>query len=487
VIPRTVAHLLLGACVAAAMSSAALGSPQLTAISTDPFANATSQHRTEVEPDVLSIGSTEVAAFQSGRFYDGGSSDIGWATSTDGSRAWKHGFLPNITKVQNPAAPYDRASDPSVAYDAKHARWLIASLPLVAVSGAIGQIPVVSASSDGIHWGNPVAVARNNGDYIDKSWMVCDNGSASPYRGHCYVEFDDVYQGDLVMMSASADGGQTWSTPYVVGAYGYGGQPLVLPNGVAVVPYLDDSGTISAFSSANGGMTWGSDVAVAPVNTHGNSGGVRTEPLPSAQIDGGGRIYVTWQDCSFRVNCASNDIVMSTTTDGTHWTPEARIPIDPTSSAADHFIPGIAADPSTKGGAAHLALTYYYFPNTNCSSATCQLFVGYVASQDGGRTWTPPTALTAAMSVAWLPQTTLGYMVGDYIATAFSGGLAHGVFAVALPPRHSTFQEHMSTNATGLSAFAGMFRYSSAGERPLAGAHSDHPLEHLPPWGAFGE
>ena len=57
-------------------------------ISADPFTNTTSQHRTQVEPDTLSFGSTIVSAFQSGRFFDGGASDIGWATSTDGGSRW---------------------------------------------------------------------------------------------------------------------------------------------------------------------------------------------------------------------------------------------------------------------------------------------------------------------------------------------------------------------------------------------------------------
>ena len=38
-------------------------------------------HKTEVEPDTLSFGSTIVAAFQTGRFHDGDSSDISFATS----------------------------------------------------------------------------------------------------------------------------------------------------------------------------------------------------------------------------------------------------------------------------------------------------------------------------------------------------------------------------------------------------------------------
>src|SRR5262245_38456337 len=80
----------------------------LTPISTDPFTNGTSQHATEVEPDTLSNGSTIVSVFQQGRFFDGGASDIGFATSTDGGTTWSHGSLPGITGFTSPAGPFAR-------------------------------------------------------------------------------------------------------------------------------------------------------------------------------------------------------------------------------------------------------------------------------------------------------------------------------------------------------------------------------------------
>jgi len=40
-------------------------------LSSDLYANKTSQHQTEVEPDTFSYGSTIVTAFQVGRFSDG--------------------------------------------------------------------------------------------------------------------------------------------------------------------------------------------------------------------------------------------------------------------------------------------------------------------------------------------------------------------------------------------------------------------------------
>ncbi len=43
---------------------------------------------------IAAHGTTLVSTFQVGRVYDGGSCDIGWATSTDGGRTWQHGLLP---------------------------------------------------------------------------------------------------------------------------------------------------------------------------------------------------------------------------------------------------------------------------------------------------------------------------------------------------------------------------------------------------------
>src|SRR5579872_2933343 len=68
-------------------------------LSHDPYTNADSQHSTELEPDTYSDGSTIVTAFQAGRFVDGGSSNNGWATSTNGGLTWKTGFLPGTTQA----------------------------------------------------------------------------------------------------------------------------------------------------------------------------------------------------------------------------------------------------------------------------------------------------------------------------------------------------------------------------------------------------
>src|SRR5437763_13548981 len=96
--------------------------PFVTTISTDTLTNTASQHHTEVEPDTFAFGTTEVAAFQVGRIYNGGAGAIGWATSTDGGATWTNGLLPGLTTSAPVPGPYSRATDPAVAYDAAHPR-----------------------------------------------------------------------------------------------------------------------------------------------------------------------------------------------------------------------------------------------------------------------------------------------------------------------------------------------------------------------------
>ncbi len=208
-----------------------------------------------------------------------------------------------------------------------------------------------------------------------------------------------------------------------------------------------------AFVSTNGGSSWNSSVVVTNVSAHTVAGGLRSGPLPSAEFDATGKVYVVWQDCRFRRRCLSNDIVMSTTTNGTTWSSVVRIPIDSTNSGVDHFIPGLAVDRTSSGNTTRLALAYYYYSSASCNVNTCQLNIGYVSSTNGGTSWSTVTQLAGPMSLSWLPTTTQGRMVGDYISTSFVNGSPIPVFTVATAPTGSTFNQTMSV-ANGLSAAA---------------------------------
>jgi hypothetical protein len=440
----------------------------LTRVSVDVYSDSQAQHRTEVEPDTFAFGATIVSAFQVGRVFGGGASNIGWATSRDGGSTWSHGYLPGITG--NGGGPFGQASDASVAFDAKHKVWLISSLGL---GGSAVDVLVSRSTKGGVAWGKPVTVAAGSND---KNWIVCDNTATSPHFGNCYVEYDVTSAGDSVMMRTSTDGGLTWGPARAPsgGATGLGGQPVVQPGGTVVVPYESFAGSqaIRSFSSTNGGTSWGATVLVSSIRHHGVAGSLRESPLPSAAVDGAGTVYVTWADCRFRTGCTSNDIVLAKSTGPGTWAAPVRVPIDAVTSSVDHFTPGVAVGPGTSGTSARIGLTYYYYPNASCSSSTCKLDAGFISSVNGGATWSAPAQIAGPMSLSWLPSTSEGIMFGDYIATAIvAGGNAYPVIPVSRAPAGSIFHQAMYVPAGGLAV--------TGGSRVASAAHS-HPFPPQP-------
>jgi hypothetical protein len=447
-------------------------------ISTDPFTQATchgsntTNHHTEVEPDTFSNGSTIVAAFQVGRIFDGGACAIGFATSTNNGSTWTSGLLPGITKwtTSQGVGPNDRATDAAVAFDAKHGVWLVSSLTLLEAGGVHGNSVVTSVSSDGgLTWGNPFTTAT--GADLDKNWIVCDNTSTSPFYGNCYTEWDNHGNGNQLQMSTSSDGGQHWSAAATNGSGVIGGQPVVRPDGTVIVPTDNaNESVVGAFHSTNGGASWTAMTTITTIRHHRSQGSLREGPLPSAEIDGAGTVYVTWADCRFRTNCSQNDIVIthSTNATGTTWSGVSRIPIDSTTSGINHVLPGLAVNKATSGSTAQLGLTYYFF-----ASGSTSLQVGFISSTNAGTNWSAAqTVSSAAFPTTWTATTSQGRMVGDYISTSFgSDNLAHGVFETATAPTSGTScssvldncNEPTDTFATGLSALSGTARASDGG------------------------
>jgi hypothetical protein len=442
-VPAVLAILVLGA-------GTAVANVAVTQVSTDPYTDAQAQHQTEVEPDTFAFGTTIVAAFQVGRVSGGGASNIGWARSGDGGATWTNGFLPGITT--NAGGIYGQVSDASVAFDARHNVWLISSL---GINGSAVNVLTSRSTDGGLTWSNPVTTATGS---LDKNWIVCDNTATSPFYGNCYTEYDISGSGDAIRMKTSTNGGTTWGAALAPGGSntGLGGQPVVLPNGTVLVPYLSLSDTIRSFRSVDGGASWRATVLVSSISHHTVAGGLREETLPSAEVDAAGTVYVTWSDCRFRSGCPRNDIVLAKSTSETTWAAPTRVPIDATGSTVDHFVPGIGVDRSTSGTSARIGLAYYFYPNSSCTAATCQLTVGYISSVNGGTSWSAATQIAGPMNLSWIPNTSQGRMFGDYISTSVrNGGNAYPVLPIGTAPTGSTFHLGMSVPTGGLPVTGG--------------------------------
>lgn len=446
-----VRRVLAIACLALGVLAQPAGAavPVPRQISVDPFPSSAGQHETAVEPDSFSFGNTVVSVFQVGRMVTGGAAGIGWATSADGGVTWRSGLLPQLTVYATPPGPYTRVSDPTIAYDRVHGVWVASILGLIDAPGGQDSEVAVSRSADGITWSPPIVVAPNLATFgHDKNWNVCDNGLSSPFAGRCYVVWTDVTNDSGLAVSSSTDGGLTWSRrPVLVSEVeGTGWQPVVQPNGTLVVPYFGVN-TIESVRSTDGGATFEGRTIVSGLSWS-NPVGIRAGPLPSAEVDADGRIYVAWPDCRFRRGCTGvdpaqrNDMVLSSSLDGVRWTGPVRVPTGAASAELDHLIPGLAVDATTSGSSTRLALAYYTLSPAGCRGDACLFAVGMVSSTNAGRSWSAPVELARPTPVTAVAQSNRGRFVGDYISVSFAtGGVAVPVFSGASATYDGAFHQ----------------------------------------------
>ena len=292
------------------------------------------QKNTQVEPASFAWGSKIVTTFQSWRIIDGGAAALGWATSGDAGAKWRSGTIP--------LGEYFAASDPVVAFDVAHHVWMIAG---IGFRGRAHEV-FVSRSPDGVKWSEPVVAAADTDEDRDKEWIGCDNSARSTFRGRCYLAYVDTTRW-MLGIRTSDDGGATWSKPLRLqpgvtgrGAVFSGPIPVTRPNGDLIVPYsffapineggrgVSEEDRVAAVVSHDGGATFTQPIRIAALEASDDNAGIRAPSLPSAAVDKAGKAYVAWQDGRFRSRAGENDVVFSTSTDGTNWTTPARLPTD---------------------------------------------------------------------------------------------------------------------------------------------------------------
>ena len=413
-------------------------------LSRDTTIDGQSQHETQVEPDSFAFGSTIVTLFQSGRNEGGGAAAHGWATSTDAGVTWRSGLLPGLVSETTPSGPFDAVSDPVIAYDAAHRVWLASSLAVAANDVQL----TINRSTDGLAWERPVIAAADPAEAYDKQWLTCDNGRASRFRGHCYLAYYDV-DANRIALRRSTDGGRTWSPAVPTPADGQlgnsvnGAYPIVRPDGSLVVAFTisslfaaTDMNEIAVVRSGDGGLTFTGPIRLGrfPEDTF---TGVRAPPLVTGDVDARGRVYVAWSDCRFRDDCTGTDIVLARSEDGASWAAPVRVAAGDVVSDIDHFLPGLAVDPTSSGATARLALVLHTLPEPEgCALGDCPgVDVRFIRSSDGGRTWGRPQTLSVErIPISWLANTGVGRMLGDYVSTSWVAGRPVPVFSLAVAP-----------------------------------------------------
>ncbi len=382
----------------------------------DLFTNSDSQHESEVEPDSLTVGATTVALFQVGRNRSGGAASIGFSTSRDGGRTWREGILPGLTTVSRPAGPSARASDPVLAYDAVHRVWLANTL---ALAPGVTRL-TIHRSTNGLTWSGPIdaTIAQSDELVYDKNWLACDNGPASPFRGRCYLAYTLIGRADELAVQRSDDGGRTWSPAVTQQLPVTGVIPVVQPDGRLVLTFWSGRTGMVSVTSADGGASLEPPVVISELTAR-DARPLRAPPLIAADLQRDGSVLVTWQDCRFRTGCTANDVVVSRSADGKQWTEPVRA-----TSGRNAVMPTIGVEPGT----GRLAIVYYVIQRNGIDAEL-------ITSADGTR-WSAPQRLNARrMPLEWMPRTTLGRMLADYIGVSWVRGRPLVVLALASPPR----------------------------------------------------
>ncbi|MGI8479347.1 MAG: hypothetical protein ACR2M2_05750 [Gaiellaceae bacterium] len=391
-------------------------------LSRDPYTGPDAQHESEVEPDSLTVGRTTVATFQVGRRFSGAADNVGFAVSSDDGRTWRSGLLPGLTRASLPAGPNERASDPVVAYDAVNRVWLIATL---ALEGQITRL-TVSRSSDGFTWGTPVTAIEDtspNGITFDKNWIACDNGRSSPHLGRCYLVYTDTLRSDRLAAITSTDGGTTWSAPVgipvtdAVGAF-----PVIRPSGELVVVYLWSGSRLGSSLSTDGAASFGPPAVIAELQVR-SIRGLRLFPLPSADVDPSGRVWITWHDCRFSSGCAQNSVVVATSVDGRTWTAPARV-----TTRRDAFLPAIGIHPAS----GRVAIVYHV---VRPAGIDVELVESGAGTPGQPAAFPTPRRLSAqTMRPEWSPNTVSGRMLADYLSVHYAGDRPLAVWILASEP-----------------------------------------------------
>ncbi len=377
--------------------------------------------RSTANPDLL------LAAFQEGRYFDGGAVDCGYAISRDGGLTWTRTMIPNLSFASG--GRFNRATDPVAGIGPQGDLYL---QTLGSTAGAFDRAAVVvSRSTDGgATWSTPATVFEQTNALIspDKNWLAVNDYPGTPNFGRLVSTWTNfVYNaagtalGTPIVISLSDDRGATWS-PSVdlnpLGSSSQGSQPLFLPDGSLVIVYIQftDVNNVNRFRidckrSVDGGRTFPATVtSVVPAVEGWDDPDLRDGVfLPMAAVARQtGAIFVTYTAV---INGSPRVLVVKSTNSGATWSAPVIASDQPTGVSVVN--PAIAVTPDGR------TVSTVFMDKRNAPDGHSFIDIYAANSFDGGLTWQPNVRLTEMSSDIRLgPPTSRGVMLGDYMGIA---------------------------------------------------------------------
>ena len=398
-------------------------------LSRDPYTTADAQHETEVEPDSFTFGRTTVATFQVGRRFDGAATNAGWAVTTnDGAHVAER-----APARAHDGEPARRAGTPEPAIRSlrttPHMRpgssRRSRSKARQPASRSTGRRTAPPGALRSPH----VEERADEGIAFDKNWLACDNTPSSPFYGRCYLVYTHSTDRDMLAVSWSTDGGLTWSAPVDIGARpGVGVFPAIRPTGEIVVVYLlqgDGQFAIAVVADRRTEARRGARPSVSPRST-----------------------AVAGFETFARSRCRARRWIARPRV-GDAGTTASR-PVRPRTPCSSRRRPTAAVDRTDRSHARAERRAAGDRDRSGDGAGRDRVHASERALQS---TWSssnrpgPPAGLPArrlssqSMELAWMPNTTSGRMLGDYISVHYAGGRPLVVWVLATPPVGPRFRQ----------------------------------------------
>jgi hypothetical protein len=202
--------------------------------------------------------------------------------------------------------------------------------------------------------------------------------------------------------------------------------PAIRPTGELVVVYLLQVGdfSISSSRSADGGATWAPPVRIADISGRCRIPGFRAFSLPSADVARDGRVWAAWHDCA--AGSTGNAVFVATSQDGVSWSAPAAV-----TRGRNAVLPALGIDFAT----GRVALAFM-------RARPAGIDVELVESAGSVTGFGIPRRLSAqSMPLRWMPNTTSGRMLADYISVHYARGRPLVVWVLATEPVGARFRQ----------------------------------------------
>lgn len=372
--------------------------------------------------------------------------------SHDGGRTWRLALIPGTTRCSGgpldaASDPWVSFGPDGIAYEIQNT-YVLRPPKLQKLFGSATGIRASVSRDGGSHWSSPVVLASDSPTTTteaDKPAVIADPRR----RGVAYATwFESTLQSSSVMFAQTTDAGRDWSSPSAIytipaafgSAFAWGSQIVPLGHGALVAtfelgPLPGNKDEILVTRSADGGQTWSAPRLIGTVrnrepfdpDTHQT---VRTVPGgPSIAVDRAGVVYIAYGNIR---GAHHGPILLSRSTDGARsFTRPRAVVTGPT----QHFTPTIAVRPD-----GILGLSFYDFRYDRPHDHRLTTAYWFAVSHDHGRTWKqirlgrPFNALAAP--VASRGNGPSGHFLGEYQGLTPAPGGFDAAFTRVRPPTH---------------------------------------------------